>query len=103
MTKLLGLGLATAVAVDASLVRMLIVPSTMELLGARNWWLPRWLDRILPNLNALTVHVDDTGSAAATYTDTAAPAGTLYVYRVKAHNRAGTSARSNYVNVDRPA
>ena len=30
---------------------MLIVPSTMELLGARNWWLPRWLDRILPNLN----------------------------------------------------
>ena len=103
VTKLLGLGLATAVAVDASLVRMLIVPSTMELLGARNWWLPRWLDRILPNLNALTVHVDDTGSAAATYTDTAAPAGTLYVYRVKAHNSAGTSARSNYVNVDRPA
>ena len=51
----------------------------------------------------LTVYVDDTGSAAATYTDTAAPAGTLYVYRVKAHNRAGTSARSNYVNVDRPA
>ena len=49
ITKLFGLGLATAVAVDASLVRMLIVPSTMELLGARNWWLPRWLDRILPD------------------------------------------------------
>ncbi|MXY09682.1 MAG: MMPL family transporter [Acidimicrobiaceae bacterium] len=49
--KMFGLGLAAAVAVDASLVRMLIVPSTMELLGARNWWLPAWLDRILPNLD----------------------------------------------------
>ena len=49
--KMFGLGLAAAVAVDASLVRMLIVPSTMELLGARNWWLPGWLDRILPDLN----------------------------------------------------
>ena len=47
----LGVCLAAAVAVDASLVRMLIVPSTMELLGARNWWLAGWLDRILPNLN----------------------------------------------------
>ncbi len=48
--KLFGLGLVSAVAIDASLVRMLIVPSTMELLGRRNWWLPTWLDRILPNL-----------------------------------------------------
>ena len=50
VVKLFGLGLATAIAIDATLVRMLIVPSTMELLGARNWWLPRWLDRIIPNL-----------------------------------------------------
>ena len=48
--KLFGLGLATAIAIDATLVRMLIVPSTMELLGARNWWLPRRLDRLIPNL-----------------------------------------------------
>ena len=48
--RLFGLGLATAIAIDATLVRMLIVPSTMELLGARNWWLPRWLDRMIPNL-----------------------------------------------------
>jgi len=48
--RLFGLGLATAIAIDATVVRMLIVPSTMELLGARNWWLPRWLDRIVPNL-----------------------------------------------------
>jgi len=39
------------VLIDATLVRMLLVPTTMQLLGARNWWLPRWLDRILPNLN----------------------------------------------------
>ena len=50
VVKLFGLGLATAIAIDATLVRMLIVPSTMELLGARNWWLPAWLDRIIPNL-----------------------------------------------------
>jgi putative drug exporter of the RND superfamily len=49
--KLFGLGLSLAVLLDASFVRMLLVPATMELLGARNWWLPRWLDRIIPNLN----------------------------------------------------
>ncbi|MEL6984941.1 MAG: MMPL family transporter, partial [Actinomycetota bacterium] len=49
--KLFGLGLAMAVFLDASLVRMLLVPATMELLGHRNWWLPSWLDRIIPNLN----------------------------------------------------
>ncbi len=54
--KMFGVGLAAAVAADASLVRMLIVPSTMELLGARNWWLPRWLDRILPELNVEGSH-----------------------------------------------
>jgi RND superfamily putative drug exporter len=46
--KLLGLGLAVAVFVDATIVRMVLVPSTMEVLGDANWWLPRWLDRILP-------------------------------------------------------
>ncbi|MEZ5409778.1 MAG: MMPL family transporter [Acidimicrobiales bacterium] len=49
--KLFGLGLSLAVLLDASFVRLLLVPATMELLGARNWWLPRWLDKILPNLN----------------------------------------------------
>ncbi len=50
-SKLFGIGLALAVLLDATIVRMLLVPATMELLGARNWWLPRWLDRILPTLN----------------------------------------------------
>ncbi len=48
--KLFGLGLALAVLLDATLVRMVVVPATMELLGDRNWWLPRWLDRILPHV-----------------------------------------------------
>jgi RND superfamily putative drug exporter len=48
--KLFGLGLATAVLIDATVVRMLLVPATMELLGDRNWWLPRWLDRLLPDI-----------------------------------------------------
>jgi len=49
--KLLGLGLAVAVLVDATIVRLVLVPSTMELLGDWNWWLPRWLDQILPRIN----------------------------------------------------
>jgi RND superfamily putative drug exporter len=49
--KLFGLGLAVAVLLDATIVRMLLVPATMELLGNRNWWLPRWLGRILPKIN----------------------------------------------------
>jgi RND superfamily putative drug exporter len=48
--KLMGLGLAVAVAVDATIVRIVLVPATMELLGNANWWLPKWLDRILPHL-----------------------------------------------------
>jgi RND superfamily putative drug exporter len=51
--KQIGLGLATAVVVDATIVRMILVPSTMELLGDANWWMPGWLDRILPE-----VHID---------------------------------------------
>jgi len=49
--KLMGTGLAIAVLLDATLVRMLLVPATMELLGSRNWWIPKWLDRLLPQLN----------------------------------------------------
>ncbi len=49
--KLMGVGLATAIFLDATIVRMVLVPATMELLGDKNWWLPRWLDRILPNID----------------------------------------------------
>lgn len=49
--KEFGIGLATAIFVDATIVRLVLVPSTMELLGDANWWLPKWLDRILPHVN----------------------------------------------------
>ncbi|MEW6153801.1 MAG: MMPL family transporter [Actinomycetota bacterium] len=51
VVKLMGTGLATAILLDATVVRMLLVPATMELLGDRNWWLPRWLDRVLPRVD----------------------------------------------------
>jgi RND superfamily putative drug exporter len=49
--KMMGTGLSVAILFDATIVRMLLVPATMELLGDRNWWLPRWLDRLLPNFD----------------------------------------------------
>ena len=45
------LGLAMAVLIDATVVRMVLVPATMELLGDRNWWLPSWLDKLLPKID----------------------------------------------------
>ncbi len=51
MIKMFGLGLATAVLIDATIVRVVLVPATMRLLGDWNWWLPGWLDRLLPNLD----------------------------------------------------
>jgi RND superfamily putative drug exporter len=63
---MMGVGLATAVAVDATIVRMVLVPSTMALVGDPNWWLPRWLDRILPRLDLEgDVEGDSAGNAAA--------------------------------------
>jgi RND superfamily putative drug exporter len=56
--KMFGFGLAVAVLVDATLVRLVLVPATMELLGDRNWWIPRWLDRILPRIH-IEAHEDD--------------------------------------------
>ncbi|MFL6129257.1 MAG: MMPL family transporter [Mycobacteriales bacterium] len=49
--KMFGLGLATAIFIDATIVRMIVVPATMKLLGDANWWVPRWLDRLLPAID----------------------------------------------------
>jgi RND superfamily putative drug exporter len=49
--KMMGLGLATAVFVDATMIRMVLVPSSMRLMGNANWWFPKSLDRIIPNLD----------------------------------------------------
>jgi RND superfamily putative drug exporter len=60
--KLFGIGMAVAVLLDATLVRMVLVPATMSLVGRANWWLPGWLDRLLP-------HIDLEGGASAEEAD----------------------------------
>ena len=49
--KLFGLGLSVAVFIDATIVRMVLVPATMELLGDRNWWIPAWINKLLPKID----------------------------------------------------
>jgi RND superfamily putative drug exporter len=49
--KQFGVGLAVAILVDATVVRLILVPATMELLGDWNWWFPKWLDRKVPRVN----------------------------------------------------
>jgi RND superfamily putative drug exporter len=48
--KLIGIGMATAIFVDATVMRMVLVPALMQLMGRANWWIPSWLDRVLPRL-----------------------------------------------------
>ena len=48
--KLIGVGLASAILIDATVVRMVLVPAVMQLLGDRNWWMPRWVARVVPEL-----------------------------------------------------
>ncbi len=58
--KMLAIGMAVAVLIDASIVRMILVPSIMSLLGARAWWMPRWLEPVLPHL-----HLEGSEAASA--------------------------------------
>ncbi|MFN8619946.1 MAG: MMPL family transporter [Chloroflexota bacterium] len=77
--KPIGFALATAVLLDAFVVRMTIVPAVMALAGARAWWLPRWLDRILPRIDVegTALESGDSGSTDGTTDGHAAdlPAG----------------------------
>jgi RND superfamily putative drug exporter len=67
--KMIGVGMAAAIAIDATLIRLIVVPAAMSLLGRANWYLPRWLDRVLPA-------VDPHGSSSAPDTSQALqPAG----------------------------
>jgi putative drug exporter of the RND superfamily len=62
IVKMVGLGLAVAVFLDATVIRLALVPATMSLLGELNWWLPRWVDRLLPHIDvdaAVPVTPDD--------------------------------------------
>ncbi len=54
--KIIGIGMAAAVIIDATIIRLVLVPSTMELLGDKNWWMPAWLDRIIPTLDVEGSH-----------------------------------------------
>jgi RND superfamily putative drug exporter len=64
VVKMLGLGMAVAVFLDATLVRMVLVPATMAMLGRLNWWIPAWLDRLLPAI-AVDAAYDDPEPAPA--------------------------------------
>jgi putative drug exporter of the RND superfamily len=49
--KLMGVGMATAILVDATVIRLMLVPAVMQLLGRATWWIPRWLNEVLPRLD----------------------------------------------------
>jgi RND superfamily putative drug exporter len=55
--KLLAIGFSSAIFLDATVVRMLVVPATMALFDRKAWWLPRWLDRLLPNVDVEGEHL----------------------------------------------
>jgi RND superfamily putative drug exporter len=57
--KQLSIGLAASILIDATIVRLLLVPAVMYLFGSASWWIPRWLDRVLP-------HIDVEGDADST-------------------------------------
>lgn len=69
--KLLGLGLAVAIALDAFVIRVVLMPAIMRVLGARAWWIPRWLDRVLPHID-----IDGHDEEPAAVTDRATDRGT---------------------------
>jgi RND superfamily putative drug exporter len=64
VVKMLGLGLAVSVLIDATVVRLLLVPAVMTLLGRHAWWAPRWLDRILPHIDAEGEHARNLSARA---------------------------------------
>ena len=71
--KLFGLGLASAVLIDAVVIRSVLVPAIMQLFGRRAWWLPDWLDRILPRLHVEPAEGDPRRRASTLSSSTRAP------------------------------
>ncbi|HEY8858492.1 MAG TPA: MMPL family transporter, partial [Gaiellales bacterium] len=74
VVKEFGIGLAVAIALDATVVRCLLVPAVMELLDRRSWWLPAWLDSALPHMNVEGAGVFDDGHPAPLPAPAPAPA-----------------------------
>ena len=65
IVKMLGFGMAVAIFLDATVIRMVLVPATMSLLGRWNWWLPSWLDRVLPSIEGDVSHLSWDDQVAA--------------------------------------
>ena len=63
IVKLFAIALSTAVLLDAFVVRLILVPSLMTVLGPRNWWLPGWLDRLLPHVSVESEHDIEAGAS----------------------------------------
>ena len=62
VVKIFGIGLGAAIMIDVLIVRMVVAPAVMTLLGHRAWWLPAWLDRLLPHLDLEGREEDETAS-----------------------------------------
>jgi RND superfamily putative drug exporter len=77
IVKMLGFGMAVAIVLDATVVRLVLVPATMAMLGRFNWWLPAWLDRLLPRVEAEVSDDlwDELDAAPGRSADDKAPAG----------------------------
>jgi RND superfamily putative drug exporter len=71
--KMIGVGMAFAVLLDATVVRMVLVPATMALLGRGNWWIPAWLDRLLPHLDLEPASPATTSATTSATTTSSAP------------------------------
>ncbi|UOW01096.1 MMPL family transporter [Agrococcus sp. SCSIO52902] len=108
MIKAIALGLAVGVAVDAFLVRMTLIPAVMTLLGERAWWLPRWLDRAMPDMD---VEGESLGRHRAALACAADAGGHLALERLRPevdHDRPGsaswtvTAPRGAVVRLDAP-
>ncbi len=86
-TKMFGLGLATAIFVDATIVRMVLVPASMKLMGDANWWLPAWLDRVLPRID---IDADPNGAVVSGSARPRKPVGTSRPGGLRRPSPAGT-------------
>jgi RND superfamily putative drug exporter len=95
--KMMGVGMAAAVFVDATVVRLLLVPAVMRYLGAAAWWLPKWLDRMLPHLDLEGHPVDVATDSSVSPTRIAVAGAPIAVKPVSAEaqlNAEHTSART---------
>ncbi len=79
--KIIGIGMAAAVIIDATVVRLLLVPSVMQLLGDRAWWMPQWLDRAIPKLDieGPSSHVDADETTGSSNDEHTTPAHTITI------------------------